>query len=106
MHFPSLTFSPHHPFPLYYIFPSPQYSNLFPLYYLFPSPISPLLPFSPHVPSSSTQVRDLDEGEEELEAALDRWLAEEDREYIEVEEPQEPVEMVDSWCQVSDGWWW
>lgn len=47
------------------------------------------------------QVKDLDEGEEELEAALDRWLAEEDREYIEVEEPQEPVEMVDSWCQVG-----
>ncbi|XP_050730279.1 kinesin-like protein KIF26B isoform X2 [Eriocheir sinensis] len=48
------------------------------------------------------EVRDLDEGEEELEAALDRWLAEEDREYIEVEEPQEPVEMVDSWCQVTE----
>ena len=42
-----------------------------------------------------------DEGEEELGAALDRWLADEDREYIEVEEPEEPVEMVDSWCQVS-----
>ncbi|XP_042204838.1 kinesin-like protein KIF26B isoform X2 [Homarus americanus] len=48
------------------------------------------------------EVRDLDEGEEELEAALDRWLAEEDREYIEVEEPEEPVEMVDSWCQVTE----
>lgn len=46
-------------------------------------------------------MRDLDEGEEELEAALDRWLAEEDREYIEVEEPEVPVEMIDSWCQVS-----
>lgn len=51
-------------------------------------------------------MRDLDEGEEELEAALDRWLAEEDREYIEVEEPEVPVEMIDSWCQVSQPVTW
>ena len=41
-----------------------------------------------------------DASEAALEAALDRWLADDEREYIEVEEPEEPVEMVDSWCQV------
>ncbi|CAL4118641.1 unnamed protein product, partial [Meganyctiphanes norvegica] len=48
------------------------------------------------------EVRGLDEDQEELEAALDRWLADDGREYITVEEPQEPPEMVDSWCQVTE----
>ncbi|XP_076032332.1 uncharacterized protein LOC143020049 [Oratosquilla oratoria] len=48
------------------------------------------------------QMEGFDENEEELDAALDRWLVDEDREYIEVEEPAEPVEMVDSCIQVTE----